>query len=461
MTRQPLIKVARLSLLALALGHAALAAQPSPAAAAPASILLPPLASATSADGALSVRPDRADWTYALGASASFRITLNVKPYPAGGVPIRYRLGPDMREGAEVDALVPAEGLTLTVPAQSAPGFIRCLVTAKVAGKTLAAVATAGFAPERIQATQADPADFDDFWRRQQEALAKVPPDVQTVAAPELSNDKVEAFYLSFQNVGNWAGPSRFHGVLAVPRAQGKFPALLNLPGAGVRPYRGNIAMAEKGFITLQVGIHGIPVNLAPEVYEQLARGALAEYPRNQLDDRNSYYYRRVYLGALRASDVLAGHPRWDGKTLVVAGGSQGGQLSLVVTALNPRVTAVAADFPAYSDVSGYLQDSTGGWPALFRTSPSGQLSDQPVEPKLATTRYYDSVNFARRVKVPGHYSWGYNDMVTPPTSLHAAYNAITAPKRLVIAPDMAHSSSPEQNRLRTDWILQQAGNKP
>jgi cephalosporin-C deacetylase len=228
-----------------------------------------------------------------------------------------------------------------------------------------------------------------------------------------------------------------------------------------VRPYTGNIAMAEKGFITLQMGIHGIPVNLAPEVYEQLARGALGDYPRNQLDDRHSYYFRRVYLGVLRASEVLAAHAQWDGKTLVVAGGSQGGQLSLVAAALNPRITAVAASYPAYSDVSGYWHGSTGGWPGLFRTGANGQMNDLPAEPKLATTRYYDSVNFARRIKVPGHYSWGYNDMVTPPTSLHAAYNVITAPKQLLIAPDMAHSSSPEQNRQRTDWILNQAGVTP
>jgi cephalosporin-C deacetylase len=452
MTLVTLLRFARLALLPLALTHPGLNAQPAPP------TLLPVV---QPAGAVLSVKPDRADWTYPLGAPASFHIAFDLKPYPAGGVAIKYRLGPDMREGGEIDAVVPAEGLTLPVAAQAAPGFVRCIVNATLDGKALTATATAGFAPERIQATQADPTDFDDFWQRQKEALAKVPVDLQLLPAPALSTPKVEAFYLSFQNVGNWAGPSRFHGVLAVPRGGGKYPALLNVPGAGVRPYSGNIAMAEKGFITLQMGIHGIPVNLAPEVYEQLARGALADYPRNQLDDRNNYYFRRVYLGVLRASEVLTAHAQWDGKTLAVSGGSQGGQLSLVVAALNPKVSAVAASYPAYSDVSGYWHGSTGGWPGLFRTGANGQMSDLPAEAKLVTTRYYDSVNFARRIKVPGHYSWGYNDMVTPPTSLHAAYNAISAPKQLVIAPDMAHTSSPEQNRLRTDWIVQQAGSKP
>ena len=46
--------------------------------------------------------------------------------------------------------------------------------------------------------------------------------------------------------------------------------------------------------ITLQVGIHGIPVNLPAEVYQELARGALDNYNRINLDDRYRYYYRRV-----------------------------------------------------------------------------------------------------------------------------------------------------------------------
>jgi len=458
----PTQRLARLALLSLTLAQVGLNAQPLAASKEVSFRIEAVLPVVVPADAVLTVKPDRADWTYPLRAAASFRIAFDLKPYPAEGVPITYRLGPDMREGDEIEARVPAEGLSLPVAAQTAPGFVRCIVRARVDGRVLTATATAGFAPQLIRATQTNPADFDEFWNGQKAALAKVPVDLQLVPAPELSNSKVEVSYLSFQNVGNWAGHSRFYGVLAVPRVTagnpGPFPALLNVPGAGVRPYRGNVAMAEKGFITLQMGIHGIPVNLAAEVYEQLSRGALGDYARYNLDNRDSYYYRRVYLGVLRASEVLAAQAKWDGRTLIVSGGSQGGQLAIMAAALNPKITALAADFPAYSDVSGYWHGSTGGWPGLFRRSADGQIGDAPAEPKLAASRYYDSVNFARRLKVPGHYSWGFNDMVTPPTSLHAVYNEITAPKRLVIAPEMGHSSSIEQNKVRTDWILQQAG---
>ena len=83
--------------------------------------------------------------------------------------------------------------------------------------------------------------------------------------------------YVSFQNVGRGNGGSRMYGVLSVSRGPGPFPALLEVPGAGVRGYTGIKKLAERGMITLQIGIHGIPVNLDPELYAQLGKGALAE----------------------------------------------------------------------------------------------------------------------------------------------------------------------------------------
>ncbi len=406
----------------------------------------------------LKVTPDRADWTYVSGAQASFRITLDLSPYPAEGVSIRYKLGPEMLEGPEKSALVPAGGLVLPVTAPTESGFVRCSVTATLEGKPVTVLATMGFAPEQIKPTQTAPADFDSFWATQKAALAKVEPDYRLDPAPDLSSATVEAFYLSFQNVGGWPGPSRIYGVLCVPRREGSFPAVLSVPGAGVRPYTGNRGLAEKGVITLQIGIHGIPVNLPKEVYDGLHRGALDNYNRFNLDNRNAYYFRRVYLGCLRAADYLTTLPKWDKKNLVVMGGSQGGQLSIMTAALEPRVTALAASYPAYSDVSGYLHGRAGGWPGLFRPIAGGGVNDAPVEPKLFTSTYYDTLNFARRLRVPGIYFQGYNDVVCPPTSVFAVYNTITAPKQLVLGLEHGHAWSATQQAPMDAWVYQHLG---
>jgi cephalosporin-C deacetylase len=75
-------------------------------------------------------------------------------------------------------------------------------------------------------------------------------------------------------------------------------------------------------------------------------------------------------------------------------------------------------------------------------------------EAKILTSQYYDVVNFARRVTAPGLYSWGFNDETCPPTSTYAAYNVITAPKRLILAYDTGHHSTQEQVDEMDDWLI-------
>ena len=404
-----------------------------------------------SPDAALSVQPDHSNWLYALGEQATLRIT-----GPAG-TRVRYRLGPEQHEGAAIDAALPPGGLLLTVRSPQAPGFVRCIVNVPGSDQPVATT-TIGFSPERIAPTQTEPADFDAFWRRQKQQLDAVPPEYRLTPAPQLSTDAVAVYYLRYRMFSNWAGPSYFHGVLSVPRGAGPYPVALYVPGAGVRPYRGQTGMASHGVITLELGVHGIALDYPRELYEELDRGVLNDYNRFNLDDPEAFYYRRVYLGVQRAADYLTSHPQFNGRQFIVTGGSQGGQLSLMLAGLDQRVTGVAAAFPAFSDVTGYLHGRAGGWPGLFRQNADGSRRDAPVEPKRITSTYYDSVNFARRIRVPGHYFAGFNDTVTPPTSVFAAFNSISAPRRIVLAPEQGHKTSREQQALIDQWILDQLG---
>jgi cephalosporin-C deacetylase len=294
-----------------------------------------------------------------------------------------------------------------------------------------------------------EPADFDKFWNDGKAALAKVPLDAKIELLPSLSTSKVDVYHVSFQNVGLGATRvSRIYGILAVPKdASKRYPALLRVPGAGVRPYSGQIGLAETGLITLEIGIHGIPVNLPLETYDQLRAGALNRYQLYNLHDRDEYYYRRVFLGVVRANDFLTSLPKYDGKNLGVIGGSQGGVLSIVTAALDPRVKALVASYPAMSDMAGYIANRAGGWPHMFRDEKNR------AKENLATASYFDAVNFARRLKIPGLYSWGFNDETCPPTSMYASYNVITAPKTLLLGLEMGHSNSAEQNERLNSWI--------
>jgi len=245
--------------------------------------------------------------------------------------------------------------------------------------------------------------------------------------------------------------------MLSVPARAGKFPAMLVLPGAGVRPYFPDTALARKGVLHLRLGIHGIPVDRDSLLYNELRATALARYWATGIESRDSYYYRRVFAGVVRAGDFIFSLPRFDGTNYVVQGGSQGGGLAVVAGALDRRVKAVAVIHPAMADHFAYLAGQPGGWPHVFADT----VGMRAMPEKMETLRYYDVVNFARLLRVPGFYTWGYNDVTVPPTSMYAAYNLVAAPKEVFLVPEVGHFTTREQDDRVRAWVLGKLGVTP
>jgi cephalosporin-C deacetylase-like acetyl esterase len=401
------------------------------------------------------VAPDRADWTYRLGDKVKFNIIVLQSGNPVTDVTVRYEVGPEKMPSTLKETKTAAKG-TLVVDGGTlkAPGFLRCVAVAEVNGVEYRGLGTAGFEPEKIQPTATNPADFDAFWTNAKTDLAKVPMDIRMTLLPDRCTETVNVYHVSIQNdkVG-----SRIYGILSMPKKEGKYPALLHVPGAGVRAYYGDIDNAEKGIITLQIGIHGVPVIMDNGVYNDLRFAGLDQYWNYNLDDKDQFYYKRVYLGCIRANDFLTSLPNYDGSNLAVTGGSQGGALSIITTALDERVKWLGAFYPALSDVTGYLNGRAGGWPHYLAPS---NLDHNNKKEKLETMGYYDVVNFAKRLKVPGNYSWGFNDETCPPTSMYASYNVINAPKQLFLALDTGHWTYPEQRDKMTDWLVERLKGK-
>ncbi len=397
------------------------------------------------------VAPDHSDWTYKTGEPAKFLISVLQNGNPLKDVKVKYQVGLEKLEPTQKKEGVILQKGTLTVDGGTLKnaGFVRCVVEAEVDGKLYKGLGTAGFDPLTIKPTVLNPADFVQFWDQAKLDLATVPIDAKMTLLPERCTEKVNVYHVNLQNFRVGA---RLYGILCVPKKEGKYPALLKVPGAGVRPYSGDVAMAEKDIITFEIGIHGIPVNMDPGVNTDLGADALNQYYNYNLDNKDRYYYKRVYLGCVRANDFLVSLPQFDGVNLAVTGGSQGGALSIVTAALDARVKYLAAFYPALSDVTGYLNGRAGGWPHLFDKN---NLPFNNLKEKIETVGYYDVVNFARQLKVPGLYSWGFNDETCPPTSMYSAYNVITAPKDLFLALETGHWTYPEQRDRFNNWLEQ------
>ena len=360
-----------------------------------------------------------------------------------------YQVGPERMKPTKQETIavssgqVIVEGGTLKVP-----GFLRCVATTEYEGKQYRGVATVGYAIEKILPTVSKPADFGAFWDKGKAELAQVPLDVKMTLLPEKSSALTSVYLVNVQGYNN----SRLYGVLCIPKKEGKYPAVLQVPGAGIRPYHPDLEVADQGVIVLTIGIHGLPVNLDPSVYSSLEAGALKGYFFFNCDNKDRYYYKRVYLNCVRAIDVLASLPQFDGERLAVSGNSQGGALSIVTAALDRRVKYLAAIHPALCDLTGYLNGRAGGWPHIFSESSQWYNYTPAVAETMA---YFDVVNFAKEVSVEGFYTWGFNDETCPPTSMYAAYNVINAKKQTALYRNTGHWFYPEQKGVFTTWILQ------
>lgn len=396
--------------------------------------------------------PDHSDWIYKTGEDAHFTLYAIKENVMMEGVEIKYSYGPEKLSAVKEGTVkTDKNGIAkIKVPGAKKPGFITVRASVEYKGKTYSTMTNIGFDPYNIQPTTTLPEDFTAFWDAAKEKAARIPMLTRVVHSVEKSNDRVDVYYVRVQSykVGSYV-----YGVLTVPKGEGKKPAVLRLPGAAVRSFSGPNSLAYEGFIVFEIGIHGIPVDQNNEIYQALQSNQLAGYAAMGLDDKNTFYYKRVYMGCVRAIDYLCSRDDVDASRIAVYGGSQGGMLSIVTAGLDSRVSAMVCHYPAFCDVTGYYYGRSGGWPHLFINK-----KENNIEAKINTSRYYDTVNFARFVNIPGYYAWGFNDIVCCPSSTFSAYNVIKAPKRLELALDAGHWLYPWHTQEGIDWLKNQFG---
>lgn len=381
------------------------------------------------------------DWKYSIGEEVTFSVMVLKDQTPIKNVTVNYEIGPECFPNIVKKGINLKDGTIVLKGSMKEPGFLRCKVTAQYDGHIYEGLSTAAIDPEKIKPVVKEPSDFDAFWKNALAEAEKVPLDARMQLLPEKCTSTLDYYEISFQND---AAGSRIFGILVKPRKEGRFPAVLYVPGAGIRPYNGSSLGDD--VIVLEIGIHGIPVTMRQEIYNDLWNGALKEYFKINMNDKDNFYYKRVYIGCVRAIDFLASLPETDDQIIGVSGGSQGGALSIVTAALNPKVKFLAALYPALCDNTGYLKGRAGGWPHYYRSA-------KPKSGEVETLQYFDVVNFAKRVKVTGWYSWGYNDLTCPPTTSFAAYNVISAPKEFHPYPESGHWNFPEQREARIEWL--------
>lgn len=415
-------------------------------------LLSQPARSASSWDGkglvdyVLSVETDRADALYHQGETVTFKVRLQHQQMPASSEEIDWIISKDgvMPPLAEGKVTLKDGAATLTGTLDE-PGFLQCKVSFKDEKSTFTALAAAAVDPTQLKPSLPAPDDFDAFWAAQKARLAAVPLNIKLVSVPPPTKySGVETFSFEVDSIG--APSTGYYGRPAGAKPK-SLPAVLFVPGAGVRTANldGMASWAGSGLLVAEINAHGIPNGQPPAFYAALDAGELKDYRTRGRESRDTYYFQGVYFRMLRALEFLTAQPEWDGRTLVLLGGSQGGGLSLAGAALDQRVTMVESSIPGLTDHTGMVAGRIAGWPKAIPKGPDGKPNPKILE----TLRYYDGVNFAARIKAPVYMSVGFLDVICPATCTYVAYNNLTAPKHMTHYVDRGHDIGPHWDELR------------
>lgn len=392
--------------------------------------------------------------TYSLGQEAQIVVEAFKGGYPLNGESLYYKVGDEMLLPARYDSVTFKDGKAMVaMGSMTKPGFRACNFYFYVEGKKYKDEIKLAFAPEQIRPNTVMPVDFEKFWKRSLMQAAKIDMSPKVMPMPQYSTKDVE---VSLVRITVGKNGRSMYGYLAKPKDGKRHPVLFQPPGAGSQKVRPYTFYAERGFVVLACEIHGLDPRIPDEAYQQ-KRIEVADYNMRGIESKENFYYHDVYLGCSRWIDFLCMLPEFDGKNVCVTGGSQGGALTVVTAALNPKVTCIAPFYPALNDLTGFLHQRAGGWPKYFSKDHKTNLfSEEQKEKAVTTLAYYDVVNFARKLTVPGFYSFGFNDPTCSPTSVFGMFNEITAPKVLETTPSSGHWRFNETNERSIEWLKKQ-----
>ncbi|MDN0053038.1 acetylxylan esterase [Bacteroides caecigallinarum] len=397
--------------------------------------------------------PDHPDWIYRTGEKAKIKISLFKYGIPQDGITVKYETGSELMPSDKTGSIVLKNGKAeINIGTLDKPGFRDCIFSVMINGRKYSHHVKVGFSPDKIKPYTEMPDGFMDFWKNNIKEASEFPLKYTREKAEEYCTEKIDCYLIKLQ-INNRG--QAVYGYLFYPKnaKPGSCPVVLSPPGAGIKTIKEPLRhkyYAEEGFIRLEFEIHGLNPTMSEEQFKEISNafnGKENGYLTNGLDNKDNYYMKRVYLSCLRCIDLLTSLPEWDGKNVIVQGGSQGGALAMITAGLDKRVTACVVNHPALSDMAGYMAGRAGGYPHFFRTK------GMDTKEKLETMSYYDVVNFARLIKADTFMTWGFNDNTCPPTTSYAVYNTLECNKEALITPINEHWTSEETERGHLEWI--------
>ena len=405
-------------------------------------------------DSSLEIFPQNGKYLYRTGETTVMIVNFERAESIQEGIPVTYHLTLNGVQTLKKGTVNLENGEAKIEGTLDQPGFLRCDISAVVRGDTLRAVCGCGFDVENIHASGRLPLNFDRFWREAKAELLRIPIDPETEEVEAVDPGDARRYKVSLALTGG----SRVYGWLHLPEGEGPFPVVLSIPGSGVGRTGRFAGFTSSGIAVLAIEIHGLkpgrheiigavqwirPADDEIKYFVKLQEGILSGYHSFGMEDPYRYYHRRSLQAAMRALDYLYTRPDIDTSRVIVFGGSQGGGLSLLTAALDPRVDAVVATVPAFCD-------NVTGFHALQDIENPGYK--QRV---IRTMSYYDAALAAKLIHVSALIGVGFIDGTCPPANVYSAYNNLSGPKKIENFYTTGHGSPPGWRDKTIRWILE------
>ena len=301
-----------------------------------------------------------------------------------------------------------------------------------------------------ITAAAPVPVDFDSFWQKAKDDVAKIPMTPVLKELPLQGMEKrmgMKLYDVQIPCVNNV--PVSAYLFMPGNAAEKSLPAIVTFHGAGVSSAK-KIATYGYNALVLDVNAHGIENGKEPSYYWKQWYTTYGNYQYRNSHDKDKYYYKAMYQRVIRALQYIKSRPEWDGKNLIVAGSSQGGAQALVAAALDKDVTLCVSAVTAMADHHAADVGRIPGWPRLIKGTA------EQKEKIAVTAAYYDSNSFASRIQCETYLVAGGVDTTTSPTGVVTVYNSLPAKtkKHFRIYPYSGHDASPLEGNAKIRAIV-------
>ena len=287
--------------------------------------------------------------------------------------------------------------------------------------------------------TTPKPADFDDFWDARMAEADTLPLDYRFTPARVPSYSTCEFWDLWFRGVRG----GMIYAKYLRPRQEGPLPLILQFhgyPGAA-RSWLELSSFAGMGFAVLAMECPG-QGGRGQDVGGYEGTTVTGHIVAGLEGDPKDLYYVRLYQDQHILCRIVRELEGIDLSRVYVNGSSQGGGMGIACCALNSDlVNRASILYPFLSDFREVWELGADeiAYDGIRYYSRWFDADGERADEWFGTLGYVDSLSFAHLVRCPVLFGTGLADVVCPPETQFAVYNALTCPKKHLLYPDFGH----------------------